>query len=142
MATLFKTDLWQQYMLYRKDDYSRTIFFSREQKKAVEAGKKFVTRAYPDVWAKDAALVQRVREFLGTNFHWHDRLAKTGSDLEIVQTLFDMVNGESVVVIPEDGSRSAGIGSSLPEVATKAPASGGLSYLEQLRLDDAADAFT
>jgi len=44
---------------------------------------------------------KRVRRFLDENFHWHDRLAKSGSDLEVVEILFAMVSGGSIVVIPE-----------------------------------------
>ena len=60
------------------------------------------------MWAKDAALVKRVRAFLGENFHWHERLAKNGTDLDVVQTLMDMVRGGSVVVIPEKPVFSGG----------------------------------
>ena len=68
------------------------------------------------MWAKDAELVRRVRQFLGENFHWHDRLAKSGTDLNVVQTLQDMVRGGSVVVMPEDRPRSgsAGVSASAP----------------------------
>ncbi|MDR5749751.1 MULTISPECIES: hypothetical protein [unclassified Caballeronia] len=87
-GTELKTDSSQRWMLYRKDAYgSERIFLSTGQKQAVEEGKKYSHRAYADVWAKDAALVQRVRSFLGTNFHWHQRLAKKGADLEIIETL-------------------------------------------------------
>ena len=111
MSTELKTDSWCRYMLYRKEDYSKGIFFTREEKRAVEAGSKFTMAAYPDVWARDAGLVKRVRQFLGDNFHWHDRLSKSGSNLEVMQTLRDMVRGGSVVVIPETAVSGA-VGSS------------------------------
>jgi hypothetical protein len=61
-----KTDASQRWMMYSKDAYEGgRIFLTAEQKQAVEEGKKFAQRAYADVWAKDAALVQRVRSFLG-----------------------------------------------------------------------------
>jgi hypothetical protein len=95
-------------MMYSKDAYEGgRIFLTTEQKQAVEEGKKFSQRAYADVWAKDAALVQRVRSFLGTNFHWHHRLARNGADLDVIQTLRSMIRGESVVLIAEQ-SRSGG----------------------------------
>jgi hypothetical protein len=97
-----KTDASQRWMMYGKDAYgSGRIFLATEQKQAVEEGKKFSQRAYTDVWAKDAALVQRVRSFLGTHFHWHQRLAKAGTDLEVIQTLQSMIRGESVVLVAE-----------------------------------------
>ena len=80
-----------------------------KRKEAVEAGKRFTASAYADVWAKDAELVKRVRVFLRENFHWHDRLATSGGDLSVVQTLMDMVRGGSVVVIPEKPILSGGI---------------------------------
>ncbi|MFM0035257.1 hypothetical protein [Paraburkholderia strydomiana] len=107
-GTELKTDSLQRWMMYSKDAYgSGRIFLTTEQKQAVEEGKKFSQRAYADVWAKDAALVQRVRSFLGTYFHWHQRLAKAGTDLEVIQTLQSMIRGESVVLIAEQ-SRSGG----------------------------------
>src|ERR1700730_12871326 len=110
MATELKTDSWHRYMLYSSGDTSIMSFAAREDKQeAVATGRKFTLAAYPDVWAKDAGLVRRVRQFLGENFHWHDRLAKSGSDLEVVQTLFDMVGGGSIVVIPEEPVRSGGM---------------------------------
>jgi hypothetical protein len=110
MATELKSDSWHRYMLYCNGDTSIMPYASRKEKQhAVDDGKKFTMAAYPDVWAKDVGLVKRVRRFLGENFHWHDRLAKFGSDLEVVQTLFDMVRGGSIAVIPEGPVRSGGI---------------------------------
>jgi hypothetical protein len=107
-GTELKTDSLQRWMMYSKDAYgSGRIFLTTEQKQAVDEGKKFSQRAYADVWAKDAALVQRVRSFLGTHFHWHQRLAKAGTDLEVIQTLQSMIRGESVVLVAEQ-SRSGG----------------------------------
>ncbi len=103
-----KTDASQRWMMYSKDAYEGgRIILTTEQKQAVEEGKKFSQRAYADVWAKDAALVQHIRSFLGTNFHWHHRLARNGADLEVIQTLQSMIRGESVVLIAEQ-SRSGG----------------------------------
>jgi hypothetical protein len=110
MATELKTDSWHRYMLYRSDERYMRFEAEEDRKKAAEAGKKFVMSAYPDVWASDGELVQRVRIFLGENFHWHDRLAKSGADLEVVETLFAMVRGGSVIVIPEEPPRSGSIG--------------------------------
>jgi hypothetical protein len=105
-----KTDASQRWMMYSKDAYEGgRIFLTAEQKQAVEEGEKFAQRAYADVWAKDAALVQRVRSFLGTNLHWHQRLAKNGAALEVVQTLQSMIRGESVVLVAEQ-SRKGGAG--------------------------------
>ena len=103
-----KTDSWHRYMLYRGDERYMTFEPEEKRKEAVEAGKKFTASAYADVWAKDAELVKRVRVFLGENFHWHERLAKGGADLDVVQTLMDMVRGGSVVVIPEKPVFSGG----------------------------------
>jgi hypothetical protein len=89
-------------MLYRMDNYARGIVPTREQREAIEAGKKYVQAAYPDVWARNGELVQRVRRFLGANFHWHDRLLRSASDLEVVNTLFAMVRGDSIAVIAEE----------------------------------------
>ncbi|MGF6644362.1 hypothetical protein [Paraburkholderia sp. GAS82] len=109
-ATELKTDSFQRWVMYSKEAYgSGRTFLSAEQKRAVEEGKKFSQHAYADVWAKDAALVQRVRSFLGTYFHWHQRLAKNGADLEVIQTLQCMIRGESVVLIAEQ-SRTGGAG--------------------------------
>jgi hypothetical protein len=109
-GTELKTDSFQRWMMYSKDAFgSGRIFLSSEQKQAVEEGKNFSRRAYADVWAKDAALVQRVRSFLGTNFHWHQRLAKNGADIEVIETLQSMIRGESVVLIAEQ-SRAGGAG--------------------------------
>ncbi len=76
------------WMIYSREAYEcGRIFLTAGQKQAVEEGKKFAQRAYADVWARDAALVQRVRNFLGGNFHWHGRLLQRGTDLEVIQTL-------------------------------------------------------
>ncbi|MGF6905091.1 hypothetical protein [Paraburkholderia sp. GAS348] len=107
-GTALKTDSLQRWMMYSKDSYgSGRIFLTTEQKLVVEEGKKFARRAYADVWAQDAALVLHVRSFLGTNFHWHQRLAESGADLEVIQTLQSMIRGESVVLIAEQ-SRTGG----------------------------------
>jgi hypothetical protein len=109
-GTELKTDASQRWMLYSKDAYgSGRIFLTTGQKQAVEEGKKFAQRAYADVWAKDAHLVKRVRTFLGQHFYWHDRLVKTGADLEVLETLQSMIRGESVVLIAEQ-SRTGGAG--------------------------------
>ena len=118
MATELKTDSWHRYVLYRRDEQYMTFRPDDERRKAAEAGKKFTASAYADVWAKDAALVQRVRQFLGKNFHWHAELAKSGSDLEVVQMLHEMVRGGSIVVIPEQPRYSdGGFGISAPKPA-------------------------
>lgn len=110
MGVELRTDTRHRYTLYRSDDTGLMPFATREDKqKAIDAGKKYSVSAYPDVWAKDAALVTRVRQFLADNFHWHDRLAKTGADLEVVQMLLDMVRGGSVVVVPEEPRYSGGL---------------------------------
>src|ERR1700677_2094465 len=114
MSKELKTDSCCRYMLYRKEDYSKGIFFTREEKRAVEAGYKFTMAAYPDVWARDEGLVKRVRQFLGANFYWHDRLSKSGSNLDVMQTLRDMVRGGSVVVIPETAVSGGRVGSNTP----------------------------
>ena len=107
-GTELKTDTSQRWMMYSKATYEGgRIFLTAEQKQAVEEGKKFTLRAYADVWARDAALVQRVRSFLGKYFHWHQRLAETGTDLEVIETLQYMIRGESVVLVAEQ-SRSGG----------------------------------
>jgi hypothetical protein len=108
MATELKTDSWHRYMLYRSNEQTVTFESEEKRKEAVEAGKKFTASAYADVWANDAELVKRVRAFLGENFHWHNRLAKSGTDRDVVQTLMDMVRGGSVVVIPEKPIFSGG----------------------------------
>ncbi|MFL9910875.1 hypothetical protein [Paraburkholderia sp. RL17-337-BIB-A] len=101
-GTELKTDSLQRWMMYSKDVYgSGRIFLTTEQKQAIEEGKKFAQRTYADAWARDAELVQRVRSFLGSNFHWHQRLAEKGADLEVVETLQSMIRGESVVLIAE-----------------------------------------
>jgi hypothetical protein len=97
-----KTDAHQRWMMHSKDAYgSGRIFLTAEQKQPVDEGKKFAQRAYADVWARDAEMVKRVRTFLGAHFHWHDRLAKNGADLEVIETLQSMIRGESVVLIAE-----------------------------------------
>jgi hypothetical protein len=109
-GTELKTDSLQRWMMYSKDAYgSGRIFLTAEQKQAVEEGRKYSQRAYADVWAKDATLVRQVRSFLGANFHWHERLAKNGADLEVIQTLQSMIRGESVVLVGEQ-SRTGGAG--------------------------------
>jgi hypothetical protein len=109
MAAELKTDAWHRYMLYRSSERYMTFEPEEKRKEAVDAGKRFTASAYADVWAKDAELVKRVRVFLRENFHWHDRLATSGGDLSVVQTLMDMVRGGSVVVIPEKPILSGGI---------------------------------
>ena len=101
MATELKTDSWHRYVLYRNSDRYIPFAPDDERRNAVEAGKKFTASAYADVWARDAGLASRARAFIKENFHWHERLAKCGTDLDVVQTLMDMVGGGSVVVIPE-----------------------------------------
>jgi hypothetical protein len=119
MATELKTDGWRRYMLYRRDEHYMTFESEQKRREAAEAGKKFVAMAYADVWARDAELLKRVRAFLGKNFHWHDRLVKSGTDLDVVQTLREMVRGDSVVVIPEDAMRGGSLPSSGLLPATK-----------------------
>jgi hypothetical protein len=109
VETELKADSWYRYMLYRREAYTRSVIASDEEREAIEAGQKFALAAYADVWADDADLVGRVRRFLQENFHWQERLAKTGSALEVVQTLQDMVRGGSVVVIPERTTPAAGL---------------------------------
>ncbi|SAL36230.1 hypothetical protein [Caballeronia humi] len=101
MATELKTDAWHRYMLYRNAERYLAFELEETRKISVEAGRKFTASAYADVWAKDAELVKRVRVFLSENFHWHGRLANSGTDLDVVETLMDMVRGGCVVVIPE-----------------------------------------
>jgi hypothetical protein len=122
-----KTDSLQRWMMYSKDAYgSGRIFPTTEQKQAVEQGKKFSQQAYADTWARDGALVQRVRAFLGKNFYWHQRLAKNGTALEVIHTLQTMIRGESVVLVA-DQLRTGGAW------ARPAPESKGLpSFREQL----------
>jgi hypothetical protein len=110
-----KTDSLQRWMMYSKDAYgSGRIFLTTEQKQAVEEGKSFSQRAYAEVWAKDAALVQRVRSFLGTHFHWHQRLSKSGTDLEVIQTLQSMIRGESVVLVAEQSRPGGSVAAAAP----------------------------
>jgi hypothetical protein len=113
MAIELKTDGWHRYMMYRSGEQYMTFEPEQKRREAAEAGKKFVAMAYADVWAKDVELVKRMRAFLGKNFHWHDRLVKSGADLDVVQTLKEMVRGDSVVVIPEDAMRGGSVGSAL-----------------------------
>ncbi|MGV2289869.1 hypothetical protein AAHK20_14245 [Trinickia sp. YCB016] len=110
MATELKTDSWHRYMLYQSDERYMRFETEEDRKQAADSGKKFVMSAYPEVWAGDVDLVKRIRAFLGENFHWHDRLSKSGTDLEVVDTLFEMVRGGSVIVIPEDAPRGGSIG--------------------------------
>ncbi|WP_158900035.1 hypothetical protein [Burkholderia sp. L27(2015)] len=136
-----KTDSLQRWMMYSKDTYENgRIFLTTEQKKAVAEGKKFSQGAYADIWAKDAALVRRVRSFLGTNFYWHQRLAKSGADLEVIQTLQAMIRGESVVLIAEQ-SRTGGVSNDPAPKLKKLP-----SFREELMTNlgmsyDAATAY-
>lgn len=103
MGTELKTDASQRWMMYSRDAYENgRIFLTHEQKQAADDGKRFAQLAHADVWARNATLVQRVRSFLGANFHWHQRLAKAGTDLEVIQTLQSMIRGESVVLISEN----------------------------------------
>lgn len=97
-----KTDGSQRWMMYSKDVYEGEHNRpTAEQKKTVEEGNKFTQRVYAEVWARDTALVQRVRSFLGTNFHWHQRLSRSGSALEVIETLQSMIRGGSVVLVAE-----------------------------------------
>jgi hypothetical protein len=97
-----KTEASRRWMMYSRDAYQcGRIFLSAEQKQAVEEGQAFSQRAYADVWAKDAALVRRVRSFLRQHFHWHQRLANSAGDLEVIQTLQSMIRGQSVVLVAE-----------------------------------------
>ncbi|WP_225034092.1 hypothetical protein [Paraburkholderia sp. XV] len=112
MATELKTDAWHRYMMYRSDDASHVQFASTANgQTAIEAGKKFAGRARSDVWAKDMALVGRVRRFLGANFHWHARLSKSGSDLEVVEMLQLMVRGGSIHVVAQEPARVGSVAS-------------------------------
>jgi hypothetical protein len=136
-----KTDASQRWTMYSKDAYEGgRIFLTAEQKQAVEEGKKFAQRAYADVWAKDAALVQRVRSFLGTNFHWHQRLAKNGADLEVIQTLQFMIRGESVVLVAEQ-SRSGGSAAAATPAQPKMRSFRESLMTEYGMTDDAATAY-
>lgn len=102
MATELRTDSQYRWMMYRRDEYQRGIHPTDAEKAAVDEGKRFAERAHANVWAEDAGLVRRVREFLGANFHWHDRLAKSGTDIEVVEVLMSMVRGDSVLVIARE----------------------------------------
>lgn len=108
MAIELKTDSRHRYMMYRRDEFHSSIFPTEDEKAAIDAGKQYAARAHADVWANDPDLVRRVRAFLGENFHWHDRLAKSGSDFEVVEALMDMVRGESVVLKAIDPPRYGG----------------------------------
>lgn len=122
MGTKLRTDSWHRYVLYRRDEFMRGMLLGAAAKEAaIEAGQKYTLAAHADVWAKDAALVARVRKFLGANFPWHERLARSGSGLEVVRMLQSMVRSgaSSVVVIPED---SLG-GGSVAAASTRSPAS-------------------
>lgn len=88
-------------MMYRQDERFLPFASEEERRAAIEKGRSYALAPYADVWASDVDLVARVREFLGENFHWHERLAQSGSDLEVVQMLQDMVRGGSIVVLPE-----------------------------------------
>ncbi|GAB7525584.1 hypothetical protein PBS_45730 [Paraburkholderia sp. 2C] len=109
MATELKTDSWRRYMLYKRGNYLRSVIVSDEERIAIEAGQKFALAAYVDIWAMDAALVTRLRQFLAEEFHWYDRVAKHGTDLEVVQTLQDLVREGAAVVVPEDAPPAAGL---------------------------------
>jgi hypothetical protein len=146
MEIELKIDGWKRYMLYRASDYRYRVGASETKQKSSDAGKKFTLSAYSDVWAKDAALVGRVRKFFRENFHWYERRANTDSDLAIVELLFESIRSGAVVVAQEEPPRSGG-GSSFRPARTSslfgASMEGyGSSYLEQLRRDDAAEAFT
>lgn len=108
MPTELKTDAWHRYMLYRSGEPYMSFESEEKRKATVQAGKRFTASAYADVWATDAQLVKRVRTFLRENFHWHDRLARSGTDRDVVQTLMNMVHGGSVVVIAERQAYSDG----------------------------------
>jgi hypothetical protein len=115
-GTELKTDSFQRWVMYGKDAYgSGRIFLSTEQKQAVEEGKRFSQRAYADGWTRDVALVRRVRLFLGTNFYWHEQLARNGADLEVVETLQSMIRGESVVLIAERPRTGGAAGNPAPK---------------------------
>jgi hypothetical protein len=119
MAISLKTEGRSRYLLYRNDDARLMAFASQEAKQmAIDAGKRYTAAAYPEVWAKDADLVSRVRQFLGDNLPWHDRLTKNGAGLNVVRTLMDMVRGGSVVVIVEDVPALTGLGSPPPAAAS------------------------
>jgi hypothetical protein len=101
LATELKTDSWHRYMMYRQEERFLPFASEEERRTAIEKGRNYALTPYADVWASDADLVARVRRYLGENFHWHERLAQSGSDLEVVQMLQDMVRGGSIVVVPE-----------------------------------------
>jgi hypothetical protein len=105
-----KRDSGHCYTLYRRDERYMRFEAEDERKKAAEAWKKFVISAYPDVWTGYGELVQRVRIFVGENFHLHERLAQSGTNLEVVETLFEMVRGGSEIAIPEGAPRGGSIG--------------------------------
>jgi hypothetical protein len=146
MATELRTNAWHRYMLYRASDYRDGLRTREEKQESIKAGKKFALSAYPDVWAKDAALVGRVRRFFRENFHWYERRANTDSNLAIVELLFESIRSGAVVVAQEEPQRSGG-GPALRPAQTSALFGAsmegyGSSYLEQLRRDDAAEEFT
>lgn len=109
MATELKSDAWHRYNMYRRDDASLRQFASEDElRRLVEAGKKFTGGAGAEIWAKDAGLVGRVRQFLGMSFHWHARLAVSGSNLDVIEMLQTMVRGGSVYVIPQELAHNSG----------------------------------
>ncbi|MEZ0604824.1 hypothetical protein ACAX43_22070 [Paraburkholderia sp. IW21] len=59
--------------------------------------------------------MQRVRSFLGANFHWHQRLTESGTDLEVMRTLQSMIRGESVVLIAEQARTGGAWGNPVPQ---------------------------
>jgi hypothetical protein len=60
-------------------------------------------------------MVERVRTFLGQHFYWHDRLVKTGTDLEVIETLQSMIRGESVVLIAEQSRTGGAVAAPTPK---------------------------
>lgn len=133
-GTELKSDAWHRYVMYRSDDSAFMPFASREERlQAGEAGRKFTASAYPDVWAKDAALVARVRQFLDANFHWHRRLTKNGTAQEVVQTLHDMVRGGSVIVSPEKAPGGGSVGNAPPAISEPVYAALDPEDAEQMR---------
>jgi hypothetical protein len=102
MAIELRTDSRYCYMLYRSDERYLPFDKEEERRKAVEIGRRFAASAYADVWANNPELVQRVRRFLSANFHWHERLAKLGSNRDVVEMLLSMIQGGSVAVVPEE----------------------------------------
>lgn len=124
MVTELNADAWHRYLLYRTDDSLLPPFASNADKQqATEAGKQFALAAYPDIWARDAGLVQRVRGFLASNFPGHRSLAQSGTDLAAVQTLQAMVRAGRVLVIPEAPVRGGGM------LVSNAPAANTPAYM-------------